>query len=223
MLLSKHLNYLLLCVLTAILAACGGAPAPTTDTPTDTPGGPLELSDTASGYTGAEGSVVATMLGSLAEVSSGEVSADGSFTLELPGSVPENKLSTPETFTIWSCATGTLEFSTPDWAVDQLAPLEVRSGSAVAGTLDLSNRVAVGGSQLGIKRAVPMYSLGALSVTGVCDDGLGATTTYNLQLEPGWNWTVQEVTDELGSEATVETVAAVPDDVSWRFTSYTTP
>lgn len=199
-----------------LLTACGGSPGPGTPTP-DTA---LTLSATVEGYGGGEGSVAAKMQTSLAGIASGTITPEGQFSVELPGRLVPEQLATPGNSPF--CLSSPLEYSTPDWAADFLNLLEVSEAGAVTGTLTLTNRAPdeLNGSQLGYKQVFPVYSSVALNVSGVCTDaGLGTETTYALQLQPGWNYLVQEVTDEAGLTATVRSAAEIPADVTWRFIS----
>ena len=202
--------------LVLLLAACGGSLGPETPTP----GTALTLSATVEGYGGGEGSVAAEMLTSLAGIANGTITPEGLFTVELPGGLAPEQLATPENSPF--CLSNSLEYSTPDWTADFLAPLEVSEAGAATGTLMLSNRAsdATGTSLLGFKEVFPVYSSVALNVSGVCTDAeLGTATTYALQLQPGWNYVVQELTDEAGLTAAVSSVAEIPADVTWRFVS----
>lgn len=213
--LRSHSLITLFSLLTLALAACGGS----IGSGPSTPGTPLPLSATVEGYNGGEGTVTAKMQTSLANVASGTISAEGAFTLELPGSlVPNQLVASAESF---PCSTDTLTYSAPDAAADFLTNPEVIQGSEAVGTLSLSNRASdAAGLELGSKEVFPVYSSGALTVSGICTDAeLGNVTTYDVTLEPGWNYVLQELTDNLGTAATYSVVAEVPADVTWRFVS----
>jgi len=212
-------RYLLAVVLTLALAACGGT-TPGYDTPgtNPAPGNALELSAPVEGYSGAGGDVIASLQNSLAQVTSGTLTSAGLLTLELPAEVSSDKLSQ-----YMFCLGNPLTYSAPSYALDLLAPLEVREGATTTGTLSLSNKAGTtGGSQLGLEQLIPLYSDTALTVKGVCHD-LDYATTYDLQLEPGWNFTLLKVTDELGTKATHSTVGEIPAEVSWQFVSASAP
>ncbi len=211
-----RVQYVLALWLTLVLVACGGSPAPTTQTPTDG----LNLTGQVEGYSGAGGSVAARMQTSLATVAEGTLTAEGLMSIKLPDSLAQNALSTPDVS--FPCAAGTLSYTAPDASVDLLAPLAVSEGSQETGTLALRNRApdAAEGSPVGLKEVFLVYSSVALEVSGVCADAdLGLTTTYALTLQPGWNYAVQEVTEEneTGTVGTFSSAAAIPEEMKWYF------
>lgn len=226
---------LLFTVLTLLLAACGGGsttptlPEPNPPTTPPTPPAPpepeipaLTLSGMANGYVGAEGTLVASMQNSLAEVATGTISADGSFTLELPGELSDDQLSDNENYTF--CKTNPVDVSSATWEADLLALLEVRESGAATGQLLLSNAAdfADTSALTGLKRVTPVYSASALSVTGDCGDN-GVTLTYNMQLQTGWNYVVLEATNDDASSSTLSTVPSLPTDVRWDFLPPSSP
>lgn len=220
---------LLFMVLALLLAACGGGsttPTPPDTTPPDTtPIPPIEpepvlpgltLSGIANGYAGAAAGLVANMQNSLAEVATGTIAADGAFSLELPGELADAQLSDSETYVF--CETNPVDVSAATWEADLLAPPEVQAGGVATGELLLSNAANFTdpAALTGLKQVIPVYSVSTLSVTGDCGD-LGMTTTFDMQLQPGWNYVVLELTSDDGATGTLSTVPSLPTDVSWDF------
>lgn len=218
---------LLFTVLALLLTACGGG---STTPPPGTPPGPtpepepepeptptvLTLSGTANGYTGAAAGLVASMQNSGAEIATGTIAAEGTFSLELPGELSDAQLSDSETYVF--CETNPVDVSAATWEADLLAPPEVQEGGTTTGQLILSNGAEFTdpAALTGLKQVIPVYSVSALGVTGDCSDS-GMTTTFNMQLQPGWNYVVLELTNDDGSTGTLSTVPDLPTDVSWDF------
>lgn len=230
---------LLFTVLALFLAACGGdsttpTPPPDTNPPTTPPTPPappepeipaLTLSGTANGYTGAAGELVATMQNSQAEVATGTIAADGSFSLELPGELTDEQVSDsndPENYVF--CEANPVDVSSATWEADLLDLPEVRGGGEATGELLLSNAANFTdpSALTGLKQVTPVYSTSALSVTGDCSDD-GVTTTFDMQLQTGWNYIVLEVTNDDASTGTLSTVPSLPTDARWDFVPPSSP
>ena len=226
---------LLFTVLALLLAACGGGsstPTPPEPNPPTTPPTPpvppepdipaLTLAGTAEGYTGAEGTLVASMQNSRAEVATGTISADGSFALELPGGLSDDQLSDNNNYVF--CKTNPVDVSSAAWEADLLALPEVRENGMATGELLLSSVAdfADPSALTGLKQVTPVYSGSALSVTGDCNDD-DVTLTYNMQLQTGWNYVVLEATNDDASTNTLSTVPSLPTDVRWDFLPPSSP
>ncbi len=226
---------LLFTVLALLLAACGGnlpTPTPPDPNPPTTPPTPpappepetpaLTLSGMADGYIGAEGTLVASMQNSLAEVATGTISADRSFTLELPGELSDDQLSDNNNYVF--CKANPVDVSSATWEADLLDSPEVREGGEATGELLLSNAADFTdpSALTGLKQVTPVYSASALSVTGDCGDD-GVTLTYNMQLQTGWNYVVLEATNDDASSSTLSTVPSLPTDVRWDFLRPSSP
>lgn len=216
---------LLMTVLALVLTACGGGsttptppnpPVTTPPTPPEPEPTTFDVAGTANGFSGAAGTVRGYMFNSTAELTTGTVAANGVFSIALPSEVDNASLADSETFKF--CLDNPLTVSPANWQADVLT-LEVLQSGAASGELVLSNAAeyADAESLVGLKQVSIIYSAAVLSVTGVCNDAaLGGPVTYNLQLQPGWNYAVIEVTADDGT-GTFSTVSAPPTDVRWDF------
>lgn len=221
----------LLIFLLAVLSGCGGPDTPPPPDPPDgsptpgLPGGPeptqpTRLSGTVVGYRGAGGTVLGSMSNSLAEVATGTISAAGAFVLALPAELSDEQVADsddPANYVF--CAGNAVDVSVATWEADLLAAPQVLEAGAVVGTLLYSNLTAFADRPTdlrGLKQVTLVYSSLAFSVMGECADG-DVTRVYAMQLEPGWNYVVAEVTSEDAATLNLSIASQVPDGVGWTF------
>lgn len=219
----------LLVLLLAVLSGCGD---PELEPPPETPGEPqpptppvapaplTALSGTADGYTGAGGAVVGWMSNSGAEIATGTIAATGEFVLELPAQLRDEQVADsddPANYVF--CRGNAVDVSVATWEADLLAAPSVLEGGVLVGTLLYSNLAAFADRPAdlrGLKQVTLLYSSLAFSVMGSCADG-DVTRVYAMQLEPGWNYVVAEVTSGDALTLNLSIAPQVPDDVRWTF------
>lgn len=221
--------------LALLLAACGGGsttPTPPDITPPDTAPVPepepeptppgLTLSGTAGGYSGAVAEITAEMQNTGTEVATGTIAADGSFSLVLPGTVEADALISNENYEF--CREGSISISPASWQLDNFFVLNVKQGEAVTGTLELSDisERTEEGSLEGYRLVGFYYAANNVTLSGTCQTGTSfssLTGTFDMQLQAGWNYVLQTVTEGEFSitAATIESVAELPADLQWEF------
>lgn len=220
----------LLLLLLAVLSGCSSpdresppVPPPSepqTPTPPVAPAPLTALSGTADGYTGAGGAVVGWMSNSGAEIATGTIAATGEFVLELPAQLRDEQVADsddPANYVF--CRGNAVDVSVATWEADLLAAPSVLEEGALVGTLLYSNLADFADRPAdlrGLKQVTLLYSSLAFSVMGSCADG-DVTRVYAMQLEPGWNYVVAEVTSEDALTLNLSVAPRVPDDVGWTF------
>ena len=222
---------LLFTVLALLLAACGGGSTTPPGTPPDTTPEPepepeptppgLTLSGTAGGYSGAAAEITAEMQNTGAQVATGTVAADGNFSLVLPDTVEADALISNENYEF--CREGSISISPASWQLDNFFVLNVKQGEAVTGTLELSDigeRIEEGSLE-GYQLVGFYYAANAVTLSGTCETGAfpSITGTFDMQLQEGWNYVLQTVTEGEFSitAATIESVAELPANLQWEF------
>lgn len=155
------------------------------------------------------------------EVATGTIAADGSFSLALPSTVAADALISNENYEF--CREGEVSVSPASWQLDNFFVLNVKQGEEVTGSLELSNiseRIEEGSLE-GYRLVGFYYAANAVTIAGTCETASfpSITATFDMQLQAGWNYVLQTVT-EAGfsiSAATIESITEPPADLQWEF------
>jgi large repetitive protein len=146
------------------------------------------------------------------------IDSSGNFSLTL-ADPPLSGLQTSPAGPIPNCNAGSTAASSNSFSGSPVLGFEVLDNTnQKVGRIGLANSLSTltgfSNSQIaGTKIGVLFYSTVSVTVSGICINGLGSQT-YNITINPGWNYLVQTYT---GTNISVYTNGPLPSNVQWYY------